>query len=299
MWPRRDLTFNFYPHPASVIRIDLRWPVIVAILLAAAQTAAAQVTYRNTSLGRPLRVEDATALDRYALDIHLSPVSLVLGANDSRQWSAKPGLSYGLLPRTQVDISVPVASIGRGADRRTGIAGIDIGALYNLNAESATFPALAVRGGVLLPIGSAAPASAHPVLTALATRQFVGFRVHVNAQYAFRDATLIGPGDKTSRAANASVNRWLAGFAIDRTLPRRSMLVTAETYASSPLDSAEDVRWHIGTGLRYQVTPRVTADVGVSGRITGPGRSWALTFGLGRVTAVRSLLPGMGRWGGG
>lgn len=287
------------PYRASVIRTGPLCAGVTAILLAAfAQVAAAQVTYRNTDIGRPLRVEDATALDRYALDVHISPVTFAWGADSSRQWSASPGLSYGLLPRTQIDIAIPLASTGRGTDRRTGIAGLDIGALYNFNAETTTFPAFAMRGSMLLPVGEAGPASAHPVVAALATRALAGFRVHLNGSYAFRDETLDISAEEERRTADAGVVRWLTGIAVDRTLPRRSMLLIVETSASQPLDPAEDVLWNIGAGLRYQLTPRVTADLGISARLTGPERLWSLTFGLGRVTAVRSLLPGVGPWGG-
>lgn len=282
-----------------MIRIDPKWARVGAILLVvSAQTTAAQVTYRNTDIGRPLQVEDATALDRHALDIHVAPVSLALGADSSRRWSVRPGLNYGLLPRTQVDIAVPVASTGSESDRRIGVAGIDLGALYNFNVETATFPALAVRGSVLLPVGRAGPASAHPVVAALATRALAGLRVHLNARYAFRDEPRAASAEALTRTENAGVVRWMTGLAADRAFPRRSMLLMAETYATQPLNSAENVRWHVGAGLRYQLSPRVTADVGVSGRVTGPQRSWSLTLGLGRVTAVRSLLPGVGPWGG-
>lgn len=283
----------------NVMRIDLtRAGVLAALIAVLAQTGGAQATYRNTDIGRPLQIEDALAVDRYALDFHVSPIAVTLGTESSRRWSASPGLSYGLLPRTQIDFAIPVASFGRGAGGRKGIAGIDVGALYNFNAESATFPALAVRGSLLLPIGNAAPASAHPVIAALATRALAGFRVHLNARYAFRDEPLEASEEDASRTANAGVVRWLTGLAADRAFPRTSLLLVAETYATQPLNAAEDVRWHVGTGLRYQLNPRVTADLGLSGRITGPERSWSLTFGLGRVTAVRSLLPGVGPWGG-
>lgn len=256
------------------------------------------MTYRNTDIHRPVRVEDATALDRYALDVHISPVSMTLGSDRSRQWSATPGLSYGLLPRTQIDISVPVASTGSGGSRRTGIAGLDLGALYNFNAETATFPAIAVRASVLLPVGPAGPVSAHPAVTALVTRTLAGFRVHFNGQYTFRDQPVDVSPEEASRAADAGIARWMTGVAVDRTFPRRSMLLIAETFASRPLGSAEDVFWRVGTGLRYQATPRVAADLGVSARMTGPERLWSLRVGLSRATSVRSLLPGVGPWGG-
>lgn len=269
-----------------------------ALLVAFCASAEAQVTYRNTDIARPVRIEDAVAFARYALDLHLSPVA-VTWWDGEQGLAVTPGATYGLMSRTQIDLRIPVSMTSAGDSGETGIAGVYLGVLRNLKTEGAVVPALAVRGSVVLPVGNAGPASAHPALTALATRTFAGTRIHFNAQYSFRDLPRTLTREEIRRTARAGVVRWVTGVAIDRALPRRSLLLTAETYASQPLDETLDSQWSVGTGLRYQLSARLTADLGISTNLTGPDRAWALTFGIGRVTAVRSLLPGVGPWGGG
>lgn len=267
-----------------------------ALLVAFCASAEAQVTYRNTDILRPVRIEDAGATARYALDLHLSPVT-VTWSDGEQGFAVTPGATYGLMSRTQIDLRIPVLMTPAADSRATGISGVYLGVLRNLKTEGAVAPALAVRGSVLLPVGNAGPASAHPALTAIATRTVAGTRIHVNAQYSFRDQPPTLTQDAIRRTVQAGVVRWMTGVAIDRTLPRQSLLWTAETYAAQPLDETLDSQWHLGAGLRYQVNARLTADLGISTNLTGPERVWSLTFGVGRVTAVRSLLPGLGPWG--
>jgi len=278
------------------MRRSLGYTVATALSFAFSAGAESQVTYRNTDNGRPLRMEDAIPLDRYALDLHVSPVAFAW-SDGARSWAVVPGATYGILPRTQISVSVPVASSDRGAGRRTGIAGVNLGALHNLMGERSITPAVAVRGSVLLPLGSAGPALTHPVLAALATRTLRSVRVHGNAQYAFRESRDV-TADEARRTAAAGVVRWRTGVAVDRAFPRRSLLLAAETFASQPLDESQDAYWTVGAALRYQLTAAVTADLGLSVQVSGQERPWSLNLGLGRVTAIRSLLPGLGPWGG-
>ena len=277
------------------MRRSLGYAVAAAVSFAFSTGTEAQATYRNTDIGRPLRLEDAVPLDRYALDLHVSPVALAW-SDGARWWAVTPGATYGILPRTQIDVSVPVASSDWGAGRRTGLAGVNLGALRNLMRERSMLPAVAVRGSVLLPLGSAGPASTHPSLAALATRTLRLVRVHGNAQYSFRDSR-DATADEARRTAAAGVVRWRTGVAVDRAFPRRSLLLAAETYATQPLDESRDAHWTVGAALRYQLTAAVTADLGLSVQVSGPERPWSLNLGLGRVTAIRSLMPGLGPWG--
>lgn len=268
-----------------------------ALLVVFCASAEGQVTYRNTDMARPVRIEDAVAFARYALDLYLSPVA-VTWRDGEQGLAVTPGATYGLMSRTQIDLRIPVSVTSAGDSGETGIGGVYLGVLRNLKTEGAVVPALAVRGSVLLPVGNAGPASAHPALTALATRTIAGTRIHFNAQYSFRDQPRTLTREETTRTARAGVVRWMTGVSIDRALPRRSLLLTAETYASQPLDETLDSQWTVGTGLRYQLSAGLTVDLGISTNFTGPDRVWSLTFGIGRVTAVRSLLPGVGPWGG-
>lgn len=272
------------------------WCAVAAAVLSAFGTdAEAQVTYRNSDIGRPLRMEDAIPLDRYALDLHVSPVALAW-LDGTRQWVLTPGATYGILPRTQADVSVPLASLDWGSGRRTGIAGVNLGALHNLMRERSIVPAVAVRGSVLLPLGNAGPESTHPALAVIGTRTLPLVRVHINAHYAFRDVSR-ATADAVRRTAAAGVVRWRTGVAVDRAFPRRSLLFAAETYATQPLDESQDAYWTVGAALRHQLTAAVTANLGLSVQVSGQERPWSLNLGLGRVTAIRSLLPGLGPWG--
>ena len=268
-----------------------------ALLVVFCASAEAQVTYRNTDIARPVRIEDAVAFARYALDLYLSPVA-VTWRDGEQGLGVTPGATYGLMSRTQIDLRIPVSITSAGDSGETGISGVYLGVLRNLKTEGAVVPALAMRGSVLLPVGNGGPASAHPALSALATRTIGGTRIHVNAQYSFREQPLTSTPEEARRTARAGVVRWVTGVALDRALPRRSLLLTAETYASQPLDDTLNSQWIVGTGLRYQLSVGLTVDLGISTDLTGPDRVWSLTFGIGRVTAVRSLLPGVGPWGG-
>lgn len=249
-----------------------------------------QISYRNTQSGRPVGTEDAYAVDRYSLDLHLAPVSVERSSEGEYRWAGNPEAIYGILPRTQIEVGVPLVYRGDD-DPRLGVAGVKLGTLYNLNAETRLWPALAFRAGVLLPGGGLGPSRAHPSVTVLGTRSLRGFRVHVNTGYTFRGASDTAP-------ASGGLSRWATGVALDRSFPFASLLVAAETFAVRPFGVDQAVQWNVGLGARYQLTPSATADAGIARRLTGPDQAWSISLGFGRSIGVRSILPGFGRWGG-
>ena len=246
----------------------------------------AQTDYYNTDRNRPIRIEDAYATERHAFDAHLAPLRLERSAGGVYSWGLDPEIAYGILPRTQLEVGLPLVYTDLGASRRrAGIAGLDVSLLHNLNVETSTLPALAMRASVLAPVGSLAPDRAYPSLQGMLTRTFRWARFHVNAEYTFRDSPTVGSGA-------SEISRWLAGAAIDRTFPLRSMLVTGEFYVEQPIHEDEDLEWNAGAGLRYQASPLYALDGGVGKRLSGSDRSWFMTFGVARVFAIRGLLPG-------
>ena len=275
--------------PPCEPRTALRLAALLGLaLLPALRTAGAQTDYYNTDTGRPIRIEDAYATERYSLDLHLAPLTIERGRGGQYRWSVEPELAYGLVARTQVELGVPVAwQDGDGS--RLGLAGIDLSALYNFNVETRTFPAFGIRAGVLLPVGQLAPEQSHATVQGMATRTFRWARVHLNSAYSF------GAAAATDDAA-AELTRWTTGIAADRTFVLQSFLVTAEVFASEPLASQERTEWTVGAGIRYQLTPYTSFDAGVSQQLNGSGGATALTFGLARVLGVRVLPPGLGRW---
>ena len=159
---------------------------LVAASAAGAGRLAAQTDYYNTDAGRPLTMEDAYPVERRAVELQLAPLRLERARGGVYHWGVEPELAVGLLPRTQLEIGFPLAFV-EGVGRRTsGLAGVELSALHNLNVET-TIPALAVVGDVLLPAGGLGPDRAYASVKGIATKTFSFARFHVNGQYTIGD----------------------------------------------------------------------------------------------------------------
>lgn len=286
-------------HSSAVVspRVRSSLPLLAGIIFFMPAVAAAQTEYYNTDTGRPVRIEDAYAIERHALDLHIAPLRFERRRGVSSV-AATPELTYGLVPRTQVEIGLPVLfRSAEGDEGRTGIGGVDVTALYNINAETRSLPAFGIRGGVLVPAGDYGPERIHPSVTGLATRTFRWARIHANAQYTFGGEPATASTDRTLGSGGGTLTRWLTGLAADRAFAYQSLLATAEAFAAGPVESDADVEWTAATGLRYQLTPTLTLDGGVGRRLTGPSQAWFVTLGVSRTSTVRFLFPGRGAWG--
>ncbi len=250
--------------------------VIIAVLAAPFAPLAAQTDYYNTDAGRPIRIEDAYAIERRAVEVQLAPLRLERGRGGSYRWGIEPELAVGLLPRTQLEIGFPLAHVEGGAGRRTtALAGIEASVLYNLNRET-KLPALAVVVDVIVPAGAMAPDKAYPSFKAIATKTFPWARFHMNGQITVGDAPVAATG---RTAPTAELSRWLVGMAVDRALPLRSLLLTAEVVTSQPIRAAEATAWDVAGGARYQLSPRLAVDGGGGYRLSGDDAGWFFTAG--------------------
>lgn len=244
----------------------------LALIAALASPVRAQTDYYNTDAGRPITIEDAYAIERRALEIQIAPLRLERGRGGLYAWGIEPELAVGFLPRTQFEVGLPFSYIDSGGARTSGLAGIDLALLHNLNVETA-IPALAIAADLLIPAGALAPDKAYASLKGIATRTFPWARFHVNAQYTFAERVA------AAATGHGEISQWMAGLAVDRTFPLQSYLVTAELVARQPIVQDEEVRWDTGLGMRYQVSPRVAADAGAGYRLTGDDQGWYITFG--------------------
>jgi hypothetical protein len=254
-----------------------------------APRADAQTDYYNTDRGRPVQVEDAFPTERYAFELKLAPVRLERTRDGVYRWGLDPELAYGILPRTQIELGAPITWVDAAGARRSGLAGLELSALHGLNVESRTLPAFALRADLLAPVGALAPDDPTGTFTAIATRTFRLLRVHANAQ------VTAGPTPDATAANLTEQSRWLAGVAADRTFPLRSLLVTGELLARQPIASDAPLEWTLGTGVRWQWSPRLAIDAGVGRRLTGDERAWYVTFGSAYAFALAALLPGGAR----
>ncbi|HLL45185.1 MAG TPA: hypothetical protein VK399_00685 [Longimicrobiaceae bacterium] len=258
---------------------------VAAALGALAGPLGAQTDYYNTDKGRPVRIEDAAPVERHAFELQLAPLRLERESGGVYHWEVAPELAYGILPRTQLEVGFPISLVDAADDGgASGLAGIEVAALHSLNVETRTLPALAVAAEVLLPTGGLAPDGVYTSLKGIATRTFTWARFHANAQYTFGDD--VGEGEDAG-----DESRWMAGLAVDRTFPLRSLLVIADVFAEQPLHDGEELAWTAETGLRYQTSPQFNVDLGVGRRFAGGDQGWFFTFGASHAFAVRSLMP--------
>ena len=250
-------------------------PLLGLALCAPAAVAHAQTDYYNTDAGRPIRVEDAYAIERRAIELQVAPLRLERLRSKPYEWGVEPEVAFGLLPRTQVEVGFPIVHAEGGRSRMTSLAGIDISALHNLNVET-RLPALALVADVILPVGGSGPSRAVPSLKAIATKTFPQLRVHLNAQRSFISTpTSAGAGVP----AHGEQSRWMAGVAVDRPFPLSALLITAELVTSAPVEVASPRRLDAAGGMRYQWSPRVAFDAGGGYRLRGHGQGWFLTTG--------------------
>jgi hypothetical protein len=262
------------------------------LLALVARPVVAQTDYYNTDAGRPITIEDAYPVERRAVEFQVAPLRLERARGGVYNWGIEPEVAVGILPRTQLEVGFPLAFVeGGGGRRSSGLAGVELSVLHNLNVET-SIPALAVVGDVLIPAGGLGPGRAYPSLKGIATKTFAWARFHVNGQYTFGDrltaADVIGgpPAGEDIGPGAAELSQWQAGVAVDRPFPLRSLLVTGEVFARRPLRAGEDVEWNTGTGFRYQLSPRVAADAGAGYRLTGDDKGWFATFGAAVVVGL-------------
>ncbi|MFI5312098.1 MAG: heavy metal translocating P-type ATPase, partial [Gemmatimonadales bacterium] len=165
-------------------RLIPRTRLLVALLcLMAGASAGAQSGYRNTESGRPLRIEDAEAIELNGLELQFAPFRLERPRPGIERWQLEPRLGYGILPRTELVLRAPIVYREPGTYPRGGLAGIGVGALRNFNDETPALPSFALSGEVVIPAGGAATKSATWAIRGAATRTFTPGRLHFNAAY--------------------------------------------------------------------------------------------------------------------
>jgi hypothetical protein len=257
-------------------RVLLGWGV-AALMVAPLH---AQTDYYNTDTGRPLLTEDAYALERRGFELQVAPMRLTRSRGGVYTWGVEPELAYGIANRTQFEIGLPIAYVDqRGGGGGTGITGVEMSLLHTLNVET-SLPAFAIAGDLLLPAGRFAPTRSYASVKGIMTRTFPLARVHLNAQYTFGSSlTSTSAAPVGGPAQNVEVSRWIAGAAVDKTLPLKSLLMSAEVYARQSLRTGEPLEWNVGAGARYQIAPRWVMDGGIGRALTRTDHAWFLTGG--------------------
>jgi hypothetical protein len=259
--------------------------VIVAVVLSVGLTVRpsdAQIDYRNLDDDRPVRVEDAYPVERYAFEF-LIPYSLERERGGGFVHASVLELAYGVFRNVHVGVKAPLAAVRDADATEWGLSGLRVFALYNFNTEGPILPAFSLRTDVAIPVGSLAGNEAQAAVKAILTRSWGRNRLHLNAAYRF--------GPDSAPAVVEGLERWWYGAALDRTLFRESLLVVGEVYARRPVESAP-VEVNGALGLRWQWLPTTVLDIGVSRRLRdNVGPDYAVTLGISNAFAIVGLMP--------
>ena len=160
-----------------------RWLSVLLVASLYAEVVGAQASYRNLDAGFPIRVEDATVTERYALDLDFLNFRYDALSDSRNRYQYEPQVSYGMLPRTEVWVRLPSYYREATFTPRSGIAGFGVGAMYQFTVETLHVPALALATELFQPVGRDALPSSYS-LKALLTRSFSPGRIHLNASIA-------------------------------------------------------------------------------------------------------------------
>ena len=137
----------------------------IVAFMGGAANARGQASYRNLDAGFPVRVEDATVTERYALDLDFLNFRYDELSDLRTRFQYEPRVSYGIFPRTEMWVRLPVFYRERDALPRGGVAGFGIGAMYQVNLETQYIPSLALAWEFFKPTGpNALPQWKHRVL---------------------------------------------------------------------------------------------------------------------------------------
>lgn len=256
-------------------------PAILFTTIAAAPLMA-QIDYRNLDDHRPVRTEDAYPIERYAFEV-LAPYEYENELAGAALHLITPELGYGVLANTQIGLKLPLAAVTGVDGTDWGFAGPRVFALHNFNTEGRLLPALALRADVALPVGDLGGDNAQLTLKGIATRSWGRTRLHLNG-----GVTL---GDEAGRPEVGAEPNWAVSVAADQTFLRQSLLVIGEVGVLEAVSSAP-TEVTAGFGVRYQLTPTLVLDAGVSRRLVDEaGPDLGLTFGLSHAFALAGLLP--------
>ena len=242
---------------------------------------AAQEDFRNTDRGRPLLVEDAYPIELREWEFELGGRGRLVEGGGRSAAGVQAGLKTGLLPNTQVGLEFETTLEPTGRGTELGFGGVGAHVLHNLNRETWSWPAFALRAEVHGP-GSAniGRDDWSLELTGLATRSIGRLRLHANGGRRFGT-------EGTGRDA------WRAGLAADYPIGLFSRLVMADVFVEVPEEAGRTRMW-LELGSRWQLTNSSVLDLGLATRLDEweAGRANAeLTLGVSLAFGIPGLTP--------
>jgi hypothetical protein len=170
--------------------------VLMSVLVLAAATGDVYaIDHTNLDEGRPLRLEDAYAIADGEIATEVGG-GFTLQRRGSKQGVFPAEILYGAYPNLQVGVGTTLATDPRNIDDRPKSGDLQLSALYNLNQQTISLPAFALKVGVDTPTGVGARGYGVE-LKGIITKSIERLSLHLSAGYEFLIAT--SPGDRDGR----------------------------------------------------------------------------------------------------
>jgi hypothetical protein len=260
---------------------------VILALVGIPAAAPGQEDFRNADPGRPIRIEDAYPIKYREWEV-LVGVRPELREGGPSRYVAMSELKTGIYYDLELGLEVQIAlRSGGGVRSEFGREEVGFHALYNLNVETRSVPALGARADVLVPTGGALGRDRFGwAVKGLATRSFGRLRLHGNLGHRFSYET-----DADIAADPLEGDVWLAGLAFDYPIGLFSRMVLGDVYVEVP---ARGGRTAVvaDLGARIQVGNRWVLDLGVGSTVSewDEALNGSITVGLTRGFGVPWLV---------
>ncbi len=250
-------------------------------LAGAASPLMAQEDFRAADLDRPILVEDAFPAKLHEWELEFGLRGGFAEGGDGID--AIGELKTGLFLNGQVGLEVQgsVRDDETGLDRTIrGVETVRAHVLYNLNRETWSRPALAIRADLGTPgAGGVGQENWRVGFKGIASRSFGLVRLHANAGYVVGSAADGG-------------DFWQLGLAVDYPVGLFSKAILADIYAEIPVDAGRSRVW-AELGTRWQISNGNVLDFGLATRLDEweAGRAnLEVTFGVSSIFGFSGLV---------
>ena len=250
----------------------IRVATLVLFVVFATAASASAIDHKNLDEGRPLRLEDAYPIAHGELAIEAG-AGFTLQRRGADRGFFPVELLYGPLPNLQVGVGTTLSTDPHEIDDRPKSGDLGFSALYNVNQETLTLPALALKVGVDAPTGVDARGVGVEA-KGIVTKSVERLSLHLNAGYEFITSSREDERDGRYELAIG------ASYPVGAPRFTRATLV-ADVFAEQSLRHGERATVGIEVGLRYQLTPRVVWDVGGGTEFAGPAERARFLFTTG------------------
>ncbi|GAB4462510.1 MAG: hypothetical protein OHK0029_29500 [Armatimonadaceae bacterium] len=232
--------------------------LIGAVLTGSPAQATLPIDHDNLDSSRPLRFEDADAIAyrERAIEFGFAPVAPNRRNGIGLGLSAEYLYGFALNSHFSVDFDPSLGARSATPDRRFNANNVGVGIFHNLNRETLSAPALAVRLDTYLPTGRGA-AGLGVRLRGILSRTFNQYsRVHVNLDLNAETS----PEDGTRSVLPAVT----VGFSRPFGFPDRfDRTVIGEIGTRASEETGRGAVFYTGVGIRQQVTVRSVVDIGI------------------------------------